>query len=55
MGYKDWTDLAQNRDRWRTIVNAVTNLPVSKNEWSFYTSWEPAGFSRRTQLHRASK
>jgi hypothetical protein len=21
----DWTDLAQNRDRWQTLVNAVTN------------------------------
>ena len=25
----DWTDLAQNRDRWQTLVNAVTNLWVA--------------------------
>ena len=24
----DWIDLAQNRDRWRTLVNAVMNLRV---------------------------
>jgi hypothetical protein len=24
----DWIDLAQNRDQWRTLVNAVINLQV---------------------------
>jgi hypothetical protein len=24
----DWIDLAQDRDQWRTLVNAVMNLPV---------------------------
>ena len=24
----DWLDLAENRDRWRALVNAVMNLPV---------------------------
>ena len=27
-GYMEWIGLAQDRDRWRTLVSAVTNLRV---------------------------
>ena len=27
-GYVDWIGLAQDRERWRTLVSAVTNLWV---------------------------
>jgi len=30
MGGMDWIELAQNRDRWRELVNAVMNLGVHK-------------------------
>ena len=28
-GYMDWIGLAQNRDRWRTLVSVVMNLRVT--------------------------
>ena len=28
-GAMDWIDVAQDRDRWRELVNAVMNLRVS--------------------------
>jgi len=53
-GDMDWIDLAQDRDRWRALVNAAMSLRFTKNARNFLTSWEPVSFSR-TLLHGIRK
>ena len=50
-GYMDWIGLAQDRDRWRTLVIAVMNLRVPWNAGNFLISCKPVSFSRRTLHH----
>ena len=45
-----WIDLAQDKARWRTLVNAVMNLRVPKNAGNFLTSSGTVTFSGRTLL-----
>ena len=54
-GCMDWIGLAQDRDRWRTLVSAVMNLRVPWNAGNFLTSCKPVSFSRRTLQHAVSK
>ena len=54
-GYIDWIGLAQDRDRWRTLLSAVMNLRVPWNAGNFLTSCKPVSFSRRTLHHGVSK
>jgi hypothetical protein len=37
-GGMEWIDLAQDRDRWRTLVNAVMNIWDPQNGGNFLTS-----------------
>jgi len=54
-GCGDWMELAQDRDRWRTLVSTVMNLRVPKLRGISWLAAEPVSFSRRTLLHGVSK
>ena len=54
-GYIDWIGVAQDRDRWRTLVSPVMNLRVPWNARNFLTSCKPVSCSRRTLHHGVSK
>jgi len=46
-GYMDWIGLAQDTDRWRTLVSADEPCNVG----NFLTGYKPFSFSRRTLRH----
>ena len=50
-----WTDLAQDRDGWRSVVNAIMALPITWNAGCFLTNWGPVIFSRRTLFFGVSE
>jgi hypothetical protein len=50
----DWIDLAQDRGKWRALVNTVMNLLVTLNIDELLSSCTYRGFSRQAQLHEVS-
>jgi hypothetical protein len=54
-GYMDSIGLAQDRDRWRTLVSAVMNLRVPCNAGNCLTSCKPDSCSGRTLHHAVNK
>jgi hypothetical protein len=49
----DWTELAQYRDRWRTLMDAVLNLQAPQNVGNFLTKWGLFSLWGKNLLHGA--
>jgi hypothetical protein len=50
----DWIGLAQDRDKWRGLVNAIMNLRVTLNATKLSRGYTTGGPSSSAQLHRVS-
>jgi hypothetical protein len=55
LGGRDWIDLAQDRETWRALVNAVMDIQVPYTEGNLFTSWGTDSFLERTLLQGVSK
>jgi hypothetical protein len=53
-GDVDWIGLAQDRNRWRALVNSVLNLRVSYNPAKLLSGLTTGGLSSSAQLHIVS-
>jgi hypothetical protein len=53
-GDVDWIGLAQDRNRWRTLVNSVLNLWVPCNAGKLSSGVTSSGLSSSAQLHMVS-
>jgi hypothetical protein len=53
-GDVDWIGQAQDRNRWRALVNSVLNLRVPKNAEKLSSGLTSSGLSGSAQLHIVS-
>jgi hypothetical protein len=53
-GVANWINVAQDRGKWRALVNVVMNLRVPQNAGNFLTNQKTVSWSR-TQLHAVSQ
>jgi hypothetical protein len=53
-GDVDWIGLAEDRNRWRALVNSVLNLRVPSNAGKLSCGLASSGLSSSVQLHIVS-
>jgi hypothetical protein len=53
-GAVDWVGLAQDKDRWRALVNSVLNVRVPQNAVKLSSVQTTRDLSSSSQLHRVS-
>jgi hypothetical protein len=54
LGGVDWIGMAQDRDKWRVLVNALMNLWVLLNAGKLSNGYTTDGLLSSAQLHRVS-
>jgi hypothetical protein len=53
-GGVDWIGLAQDKDKWRVLVNVFMNLRVPQNAGKLSSGLTTGGLSSSAQLHGVS-